>query len=1161
MDDDGYLYITGRSKEVINRGGEIISPMEVEDAVVTHPDVVACAAFSAPHDVLQEVVGIVLVMAYGRPRLDLPSLHEYVAEKLAAPKWPQCLVFMDGLPKSHTNKLLRVKLASRLGIPELNDTMSLLERTFEGKCPPQGTPLDVNIPITTVSVSVSEVQHKLTSLLVTGEDQQIVVAPNPLRVGSLVCYVLGLDRMKAIEAARQSIDRYAVPSHFVELQSRAKSGEDLKLPKAMDAVETILDGLSSSGPIDPVAQIVQEFFTDLLRLDYVPSPNASFFHLGGSSMLASQLASKIRKQFGIACSGAEVFHHSSCNEMAMLVRQRSDDCTITTAADTGSQDGSTTSGRSLDDHGAPFPSERLPMEGSLLGSLFQLVPMFVVFPIWQVTRYLLFFRLVLWSLDVVPGDRDIGTFVLAYICFHLWWVTITPLVFVAIKWIVIGKYEAGRFPIRGSYYLRWWFVDIMRKLFLRGIWGSNEVFLNFYYRLLGAKIGKGARISLEADVAEFDLVTVGDNAAIEYATLRGFGVDNGAMILGPVSVGNNASVGAKSVVAPFTSVPDGCHLGPVSSSYEVGRALDEKHARVNRRCLPEPGLLMQIFVASPITFLVNAFSQIPPLIVLWCMLQYKGQAGEAFMTLSDLMEWLCDPKRIPFYIGIRVARALVSPFLYMAAAIFVKRNIIGKFEAGPRDTWSEWELMRHFLAATLFSRKRVQAIADLVGRHYELVSILYRLLGAKVGKRVFWPGHQPIFTGEFDLLEIGDDVVFGSRSTVLFTTKDSCERVTLCAGANVADNCVVLPGSIVGKNAVLGSNSICPEGWYLPENSIWFGSRGCEPTCLDKGIAKSMEGHMLSCEIKGDQVQLDGDASTLRPFGKAFYQRKASYFVVPLSWIVAFSFFVRAFIAVFHTVPLLAALQGAAAILYGYRFGARDFSGWQYSFAQVYSAILLVFLGTNFLRIFCWLVIELSAKWTLMGRRTVGRYNYDSTSYAQRWEIYQLIAKVRKFSRLSFLDFFSGTPFMSAYFRWNGGNIGRDCCLYPAGADPFMPEPDLVEMGNRCVIDCASIVCHLNTRGNFELQKIVLENDCTLRTRSRLQQGCYMEEGSQLLEKSLAMTGEVLEANSVWQGSPASWWFQYSKKSVPYASSTVYIAVDETTHLLGAKDYGSSDSV
>jgi acetyltransferase-like isoleucine patch superfamily enzyme len=154
------------------------------------------------------------------------------------------------------------------------------------------------------------------------------------------------------------------------------------------------------------------------------------------------------------------------------------------------------------------------------------------------------------------------------------------------------------------------------------------------------------------------------------------------------------------------------------------------------------------------------------------------------------------------------------------------------------------------------------------------------------------------------------------------------------------------------------------------------------------------------------------------------------------------------------------------------------------------------------------------------------------SDYCQNWELYQIVARIRNPGRMNFMDFIAGTPFIAGFFRLSGCTIGKDCCLYPSGAEPFMPEPDLVYMGDRCVIDCASVVCHLNTRGNFELAKITLGNHVTLRTGSRIQQGVEMESGSMLLEKSLAMTGEIIEANSVWQGAPASVLFTYDFNSL-----------------------------
>lgn len=147
---------------------------------------------------------------------------------------------------------------------------------------------------------------------------------------------------------------------------------------------------------------------------------------------------------------------------------------------------------------------------------------------------------------------------------------------------------------------------------------------------------------------------------------------------------------------------------------------------------------MKLLIIEPIKFLVIAISQIPTFFVLYRMILFKAHDLKAhdqdFTTLSKLLEWLADPERIRFYFGFAIARTCVSPFFYMAAALFVKKLLIGRFTAGPRDT-SNWQLCRHCLSSTLFTRIRIQNVTDNIGRHYELVSVLYRLLGAKVGKR------------------------------------------------------------------------------------------------------------------------------------------------------------------------------------------------------------------------------------------------------------------------------------------------------------------------------------------------------------------------------------------------------------------------------------------
>lgn len=117
IDADGYLHLTGRLKEIINRGGEKISPREVDEVLMDHPAVNQAVTFAMPHDKLGEEVAAAVVLNDGHSA-EGPELSRFVAERLAAFKVPRQVLILDEIPKGATGKLQRIGLHKKLGLGE-----------------------------------------------------------------------------------------------------------------------------------------------------------------------------------------------------------------------------------------------------------------------------------------------------------------------------------------------------------------------------------------------------------------------------------------------------------------------------------------------------------------------------------------------------------------------------------------------------------------------------------------------------------------------------------------------------------------------------------------------------------------------------------------------------------------------------------------------------------------------------------------------------------------------------------------------------------------------------------------------------------------------------------------------------------------------------------
>jgi acyl-CoA synthetase (AMP-forming)/AMP-acid ligase II len=115
MDAEHYISLTGRLKEIINRGGEKISPREVDEVFMDHPAVLQVVVFAMPHDKLGEEPAAAIVLREGKSASE-KELRDFCAARLAAFKVPRKIVIVEQIPLGATGKLQRIGLAEKLGL-------------------------------------------------------------------------------------------------------------------------------------------------------------------------------------------------------------------------------------------------------------------------------------------------------------------------------------------------------------------------------------------------------------------------------------------------------------------------------------------------------------------------------------------------------------------------------------------------------------------------------------------------------------------------------------------------------------------------------------------------------------------------------------------------------------------------------------------------------------------------------------------------------------------------------------------------------------------------------------------------------------------------------------------------------------------------------------
>jgi non-ribosomal peptide synthetase-like protein len=887
------------------------------------------------------------------------------------------------------------------------------------------------------------------------------VREDPPGVQQLVGYVVPknghVDESRLVAHLRTRLPAYMVPATIETIGDlpRLPSGKldraSLPAPRsrtaAPDATESAGRRQHAAGrqggsgrPQTVTEKRIVAVWRALFRPHEVSVDDDFFLDLGGHSLLVAKMVSELRRDPRFASvSVIDVYEHPTIRKLAAALdiagrRNRPPRASDPTAVWRG--------------------AARHRIAGTLQALGLYAVSGFHALQ--SVTPYLVFFLLME---DGAPPQQAV-----------LWGVATSLLVFpalvlvaVAAKWTLLGRIRPGRHPLWGWYYVRWWLVQaLVASVPLDYLFGTP--LLAFVYRLLGARIGKDVYLATDR-FAAFDLVEVGDGASIDHdASLLGYTVEGGELVIGPARVGARCFVGTRSMLSDHVVMEDGARLEDLSLLPRGARIpAGETWAGSPARPVQAPAKPVAAAPErSPVgraasTALYAALVPVLPILLLVAFVP-----GVAFLTRLD-------PFAQPLlYLAATPLVGASFVLLLTAEVVLLKWLLVGRVRPGMYRLHGGF-YVRHWIVDQLLTMS-LEHVGQLHATLY--LAPWYRALGARLGRSV------ELSTASLttpDLLDIGDGCTIADEASLGEPRIEGGWMTTaptrLGRRVFVGNSGVVPSGLSIGDGSLIGVLSIAPGDPRAAERqgASWLGS---PPILLPR--REPSKGFSEAKTFQPSRV--------LRLARAAFEIFRVT--LVPAGFIVAMALTVRSALGLWNRL-------GAGATLA--------------LLPVMYAAACALVLGAVAL-----------AKWVLMGRfRPFVRPLW--TPFIWRLELanalYEFLAAPLA------LDALQGTPFLPFYLRLLGVRMGHQVYLHTTGFLEF----DLVEVGDRAALnkDCV-VQTHLFEDRVLKASGARIGADAVVGSWSVVLYDSEMEAGSSLDALSLLMKGERLPAGTAWTGLPAA---------------------------------------
>ncbi|MBC7525485.1 MAG: amino acid adenylation domain-containing protein [Flavobacterium sp.] len=638
---------------------------------------------------------------------------------------------------------------------------------------------------------------------------------------------------------------------------------------------------------------------------------------------------------------------------------------------------------------------------------------------------------------------------------------------ILVKWLVIGKYKEGTYPLWGTYYFRWWFVNTFQRIVPTQFMNGTPLYPN-YLRLLGAKVASDAQLS-SLTMGASDLVSIGADVCVSSnVVFDNVTVENGLLKLTSIKVGNHAYLGSSSIICGNTVMEDWSELQDLSclqenktipyaevwkgspaalnfkrKENEFTQPLPVTTATLNKYKLLYTALLLlfPFFILLPL---------IPTIIIISELDNAAGDFEFGYLWVTPLL-------------------TIAYIVLFILETVVVSRWLQRDVKPGVYPVYS-WFYIKKWLVDQLNS-------ISLIVLHpiYATIFITpyFRAFGAKVGDKTEISTASNV---TYPLVEIGE------RSFI-------ADSVTL-GEADVRGQQLLLDKTVIENNSFVGNSALVPQGYHLGSNML-IGVLSVPPTAsqLEKEDLKDWFGSPAIAIPKRQESQAFDDSKTFSPTKKIIFYRGVVEFIriiLPQTIILISSIY---FIA--YTSELL----------------------YNESIWKILTQLPFYYLFFMGFPVF---LITVILKWLLVGK-------YKATNIPM-WNIKvwlsELITSTYEALAIPFLlEYLKGTPWLPLLLKFYGVKTGKRIFLNTADFTEF----DMVTLADDVALnEDSGAQTHLFEDRVMKIGTVYIGNRVSIGSRTIILYDTHIEDDVKIEPLSLVMKGETIQKNTSWGGSPIS---------------------------------------